>query len=101
MRLIIGFIMLFINVTKPLTKDVLEYLNKDLITFDTYRTDLLKTACKLTVYSKIKFMWEKETLDKYLNKTEKVREFVLELKNSMMEKCLKEQSSINVIFILK
>ena len=100
MRSIIVFIItLFYIFTKPITKDVLDYLNKDLITFDTYRKDLLKTACRLTVYSKIKYMWEKEILDQYLNKTQRVKDFVLELKRNMLEKCDKEQSSINVINI--
>lgn len=81
---------------KPLTKEVLDYLKKDINTFDTYRTDLLKTTCNLTVYSKLKYMWEKELIDKYLEKAKDKVGFVKALRAKMFEKCSQEQSSINV-----
>jgi hypothetical protein len=97
MKLVL-FLLAVVNIlSKPLTKEVLEYLNKDIITFNTYRKDLLKTSCNLIVYSKIKFMWEKEEIDKYLEKAKDKVGFIKALKEKMLETCSKEQSSINVI----
>jgi hypothetical protein len=97
MRIILLFLAITKILTKPLTKDVLEYLSKDIHTFKTYRNDLLKTTCNLTVYSKIKYMWEKELIDKYLEKAKDKLGFVKALRHKMYEMCLSNQSSINVI----
>jgi hypothetical protein len=98
MRLVLFLLAIANILSKPLTKEVLEYLNKDIITFNTYRKDLLKTTCNLIVYSKIKYMWENETIDKYLEKAKDKVGFVKAIKEKMFEKCSKEQSSINVIY---
>ena len=99
MRIILLFLAIAKILTKPLTKEVLDYLKKDINTFNTYRTDLLKTTCNLIVYSKIKYMWEKEEIDKYLEKAKDKLGFLKALREKMYEKCHKDQSSINVLFI--
>jgi hypothetical protein len=83
----------------PLGREVLEYLEKDVITFNTYRKDYLELSCKLTIYSKLKYMWEIEELDKYLNKTTlSPRDYINRVREEMMKKCMADISNINVKF---
>ena len=82
--------------SKPLGKDVLDYLTEDMITFNTYRKDFLQLTCKLTIYSKMKYMWESEELDKYLNRTTNVIDYVQAVKDEMYKVCMSKVSSINV-----
>jgi hypothetical protein len=86
--------------TRPFGKEVLDYLEKDALTFETYRKDYLHIACKLTIYSKLKYMWEKEELDQYLNKTDDKASYLRQVREEMMKTCAEKISSINV-FIKK
>jgi hypothetical protein len=89
---ILGYI-----ISKPLGRDVLDYLEKDVITFETYRNDFLYLSCKLTIYSKLKYMWETEELDKYLNQTTLVKkDYINKVREEMMKTCMGKISSINV-----
>jgi hypothetical protein len=83
--------------SRPLGREVLEYLDKDVITFETYRLQYLELSCRLTIYSKLKYMWEIEALDKYLNQTTLTpREYLGNVREEMMKKCMANISSINV-----
>lgn len=93
---------IFLN-CEPLTKEVLEYLEKDEETFKSYKANYKNLACKVLTYSRIKYLYEKEEIDKYINQTQNRRGFVDYLQESIFNTCTDKYSDLNmvIIFVLK
>ncbi len=86
--------------SKPLTKEVLQYLDADKSTFSTYKGQFKVLACKLLTYGKIKNLYDEEIIDKYLNQTENKIEFLNLLQEKTQEKCIKTLENNMVIIII-
>ena len=74
--------------TKQLTKDVLQYLDSDKLTFATYKDEYKQLACKLLTYSRMKNLYDEEVIDKYLGQIENKIGYLDSLEEKMNEKCL-------------
>ena len=74
--------------SKPLTKDVLKYLDSDKLTYITYKDEYKKLACKLLTYSRMKNLYDEEVIDKYLGQIENKIGYLDSLEEKMNEKCL-------------
>src|SRR5690349_5108259 len=83
---LMSFLVIFAD-TKPLTPQVLEYLDVDISTFWDYRPKYKSLSCKLMVFSKIKYMYEKYIIDQYVNQTEHKREYLDLLHEKMYNFC--------------
>jgi deoxyxylulose-5-phosphate synthase len=89
--------LLVIMICKPLTKEVLEYLQKDHETFVTFREKYKQLSCKLLVFSRLQYMFENETIDEFMNMTVDKHEYVDRLGEAMMEKCSEEYTNNQVL----
>jgi hypothetical protein len=74
--------------SKPLTKDVLKYLDSDKLTYATYKDDYKKLACKLLTFSRMKNLYDEEVIDKYLGQIENKIGYLEILQEKMKEKCM-------------
>lgn len=84
---------------EPLTKEVLDYLEKDEETFRSYKTNYKHLACKVLTYSRIKYLYEKEEIDKYINQTQNRRGFLDYLQESIFNMCTDKYSDLNMVII--
>ena len=73
--------------TLPLDKKTLELLKKDQLTMDNYRGQYRYLSCKLLIYSKLKYMFEKEKIDTFANQTENKKDFIEIYYQEMLKKC--------------
>lgn len=73
--------------TKPLTPKILDLLDKDQLAFENFRGQYRYLSCKLLIYSKLKYMFEKEIIDQFVKETPKKREFMDVLYDEMLKKC--------------
>lgn len=94
--LVLNLIVLFL--TKPLTPEVLDYLAKDEQTFREYRAGYKELTCKLLTYSKLKVLYESESIDKVMNQTNNKRGFVDYLHSSMFDLCRRVYSDNNMVY---
>ncbi len=79
--------------TKPLTKDVLQYLEADKKTFSVYKEEYKKLACKLLTYSRMKNLYDEEVIDVYLKQTDNKMGYLNLLQSKIQEKCMKTLSN--------
>lgn len=84
--------------SKPLTKDTIEYLKADQHIFDTFHYRLRILSCKLGSYSKIKDLYDREIIDQYLNKTRYKRTFLNALETHFRELCEAKIEDDKLIF---
>jgi len=77
-----------VSLSKPLTKDVIKYLDSDKLTYTTYKGEYKKLACKLLTYSKMKNLYDEEVIDKYLIQIENKLGFLDMLQEKIREKCM-------------
>ena len=86
--------------TKPLSKKILDLLDKDQFAFENFRPRYRYLSCKLIIYSKMKYMYESEIIDQFMKETPKKREFVETLYDEMLKQCNKEMTdnSVNLNF---
>jgi hypothetical protein len=93
------YIIIFIK-CKPLSKNVLDYLEQDEETFKDYRNHFQFLSCKLMTYSKMKYLYENEMIDQYVNKTKRKGEFVDLLRERIMDYCAKIYKGNNMVNLL-
>jgi len=84
--------------SKPLTKDTIEYLKADQDIFDTFHHRLRMLGCKLGSYSKIKDLYDREIIDQYLNKTRYKRTFLNALEAHFRQLCEEKIVDDKLIF---
>lgn len=65
------FSLIYLIITKPLSKETLKYLEADQETYDNYRVGYRELSCKLLTYSKMKQLYEHEIIDGFINQTDK------------------------------
>ena len=65
----------------------IELLKKDQLTMDNYKAQYRYLSCKLLIYSKLKYMFESELIDKFANQTEKKKEFIDIFYDEMLKRC--------------
>lgn len=95
--LIIQFFLIYSN-SKPLTKEVLRYLDEDKLTFANYKDQYKVLACKLLTYGKLKNLYDEEIIDRYLNQTENKIGFLNLLERKTHDRCMKTLENNMVIF---
>src|SRR4051794_41070474 len=86
---------------KPLSPEVVTYLSSDMETFIDYRARYKYLNCKLLTYSRIKYFYEKEEIDQYVNKTRNRSGYLDYLRSSMFEHCMKAYKANNMVFIFR
>lgn len=86
-------------ITKPLTPKILDLLDKDQLAFENFRGQYRYLSCKLLIYSKLKYMFEKEIIDQFIKETPKKREFMDVLYDEMLKKCNNKIQDNTVIII--
>jgi predicted nucleotidyltransferase len=96
LSIIILNFLIFIN-CEPLTKEVLEYLEKDEETFKNYKANYKLLACKVLTYSRIKYLYEKEEIDKYINQTKNRRGFMDYMQERIFNLCKDNYSDLNMV----
>lgn len=85
---IILFAFLFVfSLTKPLTKEIIQFIDEDQHIFDNYREDFKDLSCLTAVYSKLKHIYEKELIDDHIKKVDNKKAFLDELQAQMYNKC--------------
>jgi hypothetical protein len=84
-------------ICEPLTSQVLEYLDKDKETFLEYRSQYKFLACKVLTYSRMKYLFEKETIDGYLNQTINKRGFLDYMQENILNYCTGIYSDSNMV----
>lgn len=73
--------------SKPLSPKILDLLDKDQLAFENFRGQYRYLSCKLLIYSKLKYMFEKEIIDQFIKETPNKREFMDVLYDEMLKKC--------------
>jgi hypothetical protein len=86
--------------TKPLTPKILELLDKDILAYENFRGQYRYLSCKLLIYSKLKYMFEKEIIDEYIAQTPKKKEFVDVLYEEILKKC-NQRNDDNMVTIFR
>ncbi len=97
LKLTLGCLILCLTICKPLTKEVLDYLDKDKETFATYKDNYKILACKLITYSKLKYLYDIETIDKYLNQTDDKMGFLNLAQSKMIDMCVDKNDNNMVL----
>jgi hypothetical protein len=92
-------LLIYIN-SRPLSQNVIEYLEKDEDTFVNYRKDYKFLSCKLMTYSRMKYLYEKEFIDEHVNKTNNREGFLDSLRERIMNFCLDIYKDMNVVSII-
>lgn len=86
-------------ITKPLSPKVLDLLDKDQLAFENFRGKYRYLSCKLIIYSKLKYMFETEIIDQFMNQTPKKKEFIDTLYDEMLKKCNNKMTDNSVFFL--
>jgi hypothetical protein len=74
-------------ITRPLSPKILDLLDRDQLAFENFRGQYRYLSCKLLIYSKLKYMFEKEIIDQFIKETSKKKEFMDVLYDEMLKKC--------------
>ena len=83
--------------SKPLTQDVLDYLKTDQVTFSTYKLEYKLLCCKLITYGRMKYYYEMEEIDPFMNQTENKREFLDFLQKTLYDNCVNLYTDFNLV----
>jgi len=89
--------LIFELLAKPLSPKIIELLDKDQLAFENFRGQYRYLSCKLLIYSKLKYMFEKEIIDQFVKETPKKKEFMDVLYDEMLKKCNQRNTDNSVI----
>lgn len=84
--------------TEHLSQKVLDLLQIDTATLETYREDHLFLTCKLLTLSNVRYYYEEKMIDTYIRNVTNRLDFLKGLEEKMMNMCIKENSSTNELF---
>lgn len=86
------------TLTKALSPKIMDLLDKDQLAFENFRGQYRYLSCKLLIYSKLKYMFEKEIIDQFVKETPKKKEFMDVLYDEMLKKCNNriQDNSVNI-----
>lgn len=90
-------IMLYLIKSKPLTPDVLKYLEKDQETFANYKQNYRELSCKIMTYSKMKHLYESKEIDKYVIQTKDQKGFLDYMEKSYQTHCNSKYEDFNTV----
>ena len=83
--------------SKPLTPEVIKYLEKDQDTFSNYKQIYRELSCKIITYSKMKHLYESKEIDKYVNQTIDQKGFLDYMQNSYLTHCNTKYDDFNTV----
>jgi hypothetical protein len=84
--------------SKPLTPQVIKYLEEDQITFTYYKENYRKLSCKIMTFSKMKYLYETKEIDKYMNQTQNQRGFLDYMQMTLENHCKDKYNDFNTVF---
>lgn len=94
----IMILLVSLSISKPLTKETIDYLKADQEVLDIFHHNLRQMSCKLIAYSKIKSLYDSEEIDSYLNKTRYKRSFLNAFYDDLWSRCNKNIDDDKLVF---
>jgi hypothetical protein len=86
-----------VSAAKPLNKETLEVLKNDQEIFNRFQLNLTELSCKLAAYQQVKFYYDNEVIDSFLNQTRYKRSFLNLLYNELKSTCDKTSTNDKLV----